>query len=80
MYEKVSAEMADIQCVSNSHLKGTIETNSSDYLCFTIPISPDSHTIEMIYISQGLIVGIIISFVSLVVCVVLYIRKKEKND
>lgn len=41
MSEKAGAEAADLKCISNSHLQGTVEIKNSDELLFTIPYEED---------------------------------------
>ncbi len=41
MCQTASLEAADLECVSNSHLQGTVQITDSDYLLFTIPYERD---------------------------------------
>lgn len=44
-----------------------------------VPISKGEHTFEMIYIPQGFIVGVIISTITLILCVVIYVVNIQKR-
>lgn len=41
MSEGAGSEVADLKCISNSHLQGTVEIKNSDELLFTIPYETD---------------------------------------
>lgn len=41
MYQQAELEVAELECVSDSHLQGTVQITDSDYLLFTIPYEQD---------------------------------------
>lgn len=41
MCQQAKLEAADLKCISNSHLQGTVQVEKSDYLLFTIPYEQD---------------------------------------